>query len=76
MKRFLFHRFINQKMTGYTHLQKLQYILEWAHTCPDFNPTLFISIKNKNPYRLTIRQTTAIDNVFYKWGVDKWIAEL
>lgn len=56
-------------------LTKLDLILEWAKHHPEFHPAVFHSIKIQNRYRLTIKQKQAVNNVFYKWKIDKWDCE-
>ena len=63
-------------MEEMSHESKLSAILAWAKTKPCFDASTFESISSEwidtLGKELTFRQMNAIDNVYYKWKVDKW----
>ena len=52
----------------------LNCILEWAKTKPKFNASTFQGIHQyyEDMEEFTLPQMEAIENVYYKWKVDKW----
>ena len=52
----------------------LECILEWAKINPRFNTSTIEGIKEhyENYYYFTLMQMEAIENVYYKWKIDKW----
>lgn len=52
----------------------LERILEWAKTNTRFDASTFEGIKDhyEQYNEFTCMQMTAIENVYYKWKVDKW----
>ena len=56
------------------HERMLECILEWAETNPKFDATTFEGIKDhyENYGQFTYSQENAIENVYYKWKIDKW----
>lgn len=52
----------------------LKIILEWSDSKPEFDDEVFRGIKkNYDKYgNFTPSQKRAIENVYYKWKVDKW----
>jgi hypothetical protein len=65
-------------MEEMSHESKLSAILAWAKTKPCFDASTFENISSEwidtLGKELTFRQMQAIDNVYYKWKVDKWEA--
>ena len=56
------------------HETRLHRILDWATTKSGFNDYVFTGIKDyyEEYGHLTTSQEDAIDNVYYKWKIDKW----
>jgi len=52
----------------------LDSILEWANINPNFNADTFEGIQDyyDTHDRFTMSQEIAIENVYYKWKIDKW----
>ena len=56
------------------HETRLARILDWATTKPEFNDTVFTGIKEyyEEHGHFTTSQEDAIDNVYFRWKIDKW----
>jgi hypothetical protein len=52
----------------------LDRILEWSESNPKFDATTFEGIKEhyETYDEFTYLQENAIENVYYKWKIDKW----
>jgi hypothetical protein len=52
----------------------LDRILKWAKSNPSFDSMVFEGIKEhyEKYSKFTFRQMDAIENVYYKWKIDKW----
>ena len=59
--------------TYYDHETMLNNILDWASTKSEFDDSTFRGIKDYYEERgqFTSRQGDAIENVYYKWKIDK-----
>jgi hypothetical protein len=67
--------------SSHTTLQKLEYIILWSRKSEvaiknDFDYSMYQTMKSKiinHDIQPTERQLKTINNVFYKWKVDKWV---